>query len=201
MRDIHKRDAEYKLWKKRNDEKKNRNRLKSKRKHMRQHKNVETRRNNSLPYKTFNVPKIFSIINNSEDTILFLNDIIGHVEKIRKIVKTNNNKSNFVRTFSINMDNTTEITGDALMYLLTIIKNTRGKKLLPINWIGNFPKNENMKTFLQNSGYLKYMKTAKENLVKTNEHIQIQTGQGYEYKDGNELIDIRQKIIDFTCEK
>ena len=64
MRDIHKRDAEYKLWKKRNDEKKNRNRLKSKRKHMRQHKNVETRRNNSLPYKTFNVPKIFSIINN-----------------------------------------------------------------------------------------------------------------------------------------
>ena len=99
------------------------------------------------------------------------------------------------------MDNTTEITGDALMYLLTIIKNTRGKKLLPINWIGNFPKNENMKTFLQNSGYLKYMKTAKENLVKTNEHIQIQTGQGYEYKDGNELIDIRQKIIDFTCEK
>lgn len=168
---------------------------------MRQHKNVETRRNNSLPYKTFNVPKIFSIINNSEDTILFLNDIISHVEKIRKIVKTNNNKSNFVRTFSINMDNTTEITGDALMYLLTIIKNTRGKKLLPINWIGNFPKNENMKTFLQNSGYLKYMKTAKENLVKTNEHIQIQTGQGYEYKDGNELIDIRQKIIDFTCEK
>lgn len=201
MSDIHKCDAEYKLWKKRNDEKKNRNRLKRKRKHIRQHKNAEIRRNNSLPYKTFNAPKIFSIINNPEDTILFLNDIISHVEKIRKIVKSNNNKSNFVRTFSINMDNTTEITGDALMYLLTIIKNTRGKKLLPINWIGNFPKNEEMKTFLQNSGYLKYMKTAKENLVKTNEHIQIQTGQGYEYKDGDELIDIRQKIIDFTCEK
>ena len=45
------------------------------------------------------------------------------------------------------------------------------------------------------------MKTAKENLVKTNEHIQIQTGQGYEYTEGNKIIDIRQKIIDFTCEK
>lgn len=26
------------------------------------------------------------------------------------------------------------------MYLLTIIQNTRGQKILPIDWIGNFPK-------------------------------------------------------------
>lgn len=201
MSDIHKSDAKYKVWKKRNDEKKNKNRLKRKRKHNKQLKIQSEKRKSILPYKTFNVPKIFSIINNPDDTILFLNDIIDHVEKIRKIIKSRNSKNNFIRTFSINMDNTIEITGDALMYLLTIIKNTRGQKLLPINWIGNFPKDEKMKKFLQNSGYLKYMQTAKENLIKTNEHIQIQTGQSYEYKEGNKTIDIRQKIIDFTCEK
>ena len=201
MSNIHKKDAQYRLWKKRNDEKKNRNRLK--RRHVKHLKAESDKKNiNSIPYKTFYVPKIFSIINNPEDTILFLNDIINHVEKIRNQLKTKiNKKNNFIRTFSINMDNTIQITGDALMYLLTIIKNTRGKKLLPINWVGNFPKDEKMKTFLQNSGYLKYMKTAKENLVKTNEHIQIQTGQGYEYTEENKIIDIRQKIIDFTCEK
>ena len=201
MGNIHKKDAEYKVWKKRNDEKKNRNRLKRKIKHSKQLKIQSEKGNNNLPYKTFNVPKIFSIINNPEDTILFLNDIINNVEKIRKIIKSRNNKNNFIRTFSINMDNTMEITGDALMYLLTIIKNTRGQKLLPVNWIGNSPKDEKMKKFLQNSGYLKYMHTAKENLIKTNEHIQIQTGQSYEYKEGNKIIDIRQKIIDFTCKK
>lgn len=198
---IHKGNAEYRLWKKKNDEKKNRNRLKRKRKHIKKIKNNNSNGNGVLPYKTFIVPKIFSIINNPEDTILFLNEIINHVEKIRKTVKSNNSKNNIIRTFSINMDSTIEITGDALMYLLTIIKNTRGKKLLPINWVGNFPKDEKMKKFLKNSGYLKYMKTAKENLIQTNEHIQIQTGQSYEYIEGDTVIDIRQKIIDFTCEK
>lgn len=195
---IHKNDPEYKLWKKRNDKKKEKHKPRKRRKYIRKENYYNT--NNKLPFKTFHVPEVFSIIKNPEETILFLNEIIEHVEKIRKRIK-GNMYTNFIRNFSINMDNTTEITGDALMYLLTIIKNTRGKKLLPINWIGNFPKNERMKMFLQNSGYLKYMKTAKENLVKTNDHIQIQTGQGYEYREGETVVDIRQKIIDFTCEK
>lgn len=198
---IHKNSLEYRLWKKRNDGKKNRNRMKHTRKSKKKMHNGGKDIANSYAYKTFYVPKVFSIIKNPEETIEFLNNIISNVEKVRKTLKIKKNRFNFVRNFSLKMDNTKEITGDALMYLLTIIKNTRGKRLLPINWIGNFPENDKMKKFLQNSGYLKYMQTAKENLVKTNEHIQIQTGQGYEYKENGEIIDIRQKIIDFTCEK
>ena len=148
--------------------------------------------------KRFDIPKIFSIIKNPEETIKFLNIIIYEVEKIRKKAL---GKDKTVRTFSLNMENTSEITGDALMYLLTIIKNTRGDKFVSINWLGNFPKDEKIKKFLQNSGYLKYMKTAKENLLQTNDHIQIKNGQGYEYENEGKIIDIRQEIIDFTCEK
>ncbi len=201
MSSIHKSDSKYKQWKKRNDEKNFRSKLKHKRKCK---TNAIIQKNNSRtkqPFKTFNVPSIFSIIKNPEETIQFFNEIIRQVENIRKLVKNNSQKTNFIRLFYIKMDDTIEITGDALMYLLTIIKNTRGHKLLPIDWKGNFPREEKMKSFLKNSGYLKYMKTAQENLIQTNEHIQIQTGQGYEYKDGNQVIDIRQKIIDFTCQK
>lgn len=201
MSNIHRNNPNYKLWKKRNDEKNFRNKTKYNKKHKKSKIILNEKNINTIPSKIFYVPAIFSIIKNPEETIKFLNEIINHVEKVRKIVKNKSNKTNFIRLYSINMDNTTEITGDALMYLLTIIKNTRGNKLLPINWIGNFPKDDKMKKFLQNSGYLKYMQTSKENLVKTNEHIQIQIGQGYEYKEGDKIIDIRQEIIDFTCQK
>lgn len=200
MSNIHKNSPNYKIWRKRNDEKKHRNNIKRKKIYHRSTEKIKETGNN-LPYKTFYVPPIFSIIKNPEETIEFFNNLIGQVEKVRKAIKNKFNKYNFVRTFSLNMDNTIEITGDALMYLLTIISNTRGKKLLPITWIGNFPKNEKMKRFLQSSGYLKYMETAKENLVTTKENIQIQKGQSYEYKDGEKIIDIRKEIIDFTCQK
>ena len=67
-----------------------------------------------------------------------MNEIIKSVEGIRNLQKQR--KSNFIRTFLIDMSLTENITSDALMYLLTIIQNTRGEKLLPIDWIGNFPK-------------------------------------------------------------
>lgn len=197
MSNIHRNSPKYRPWKKRNDEKKLRNRLKRTGKKCKSERAINEKKNMSYT-KRFDIPKIFSIIKNPEETIKFLNIIIYEVEKIRKKAL---GKDKTVRTFSLNMENTSEITGDALMYLLTIIKNTRGDKFVSINWLGNFPKDENIKKFLQNSGYLKYMKTAKENLLQTNDHIQIKNGQGYEYENEGKIIDIRQEIIDFTCEK
>lgn len=197
MSNIHRNSPKYRPWKKRNDEKKLRNRLKRTEKKSKSERVINEKENISYT-KKFDIPKIFSIIKNPEETIKFLNIIIYEVEKIRKKAL---GKDKAVRTFSLNMENTTEITGDALMYLLTIIKNTRGDKFVPINWLGNFPKDEKIKKILQNSGYLKYMKTAKENLLQTNDHIQIKNGQGYEYENEGKIIDIRQEIIDFTCEK
>lgn len=196
MRDIRINNPKYRMWKKRNDAKRNKRKVVKKK----VHRNNEKREMLiERPYKVFYVPEVFSIIKNPEETIKFLNSVIEQVEKVRKV--SHQSIKNNIKTFALKMDCTKEITGDALMYLLTIIKNTRGKKAVPINWWGNFPKQEKMKHFLQKSGYLKYMQTAKENLVKTNEHVQIQFGQGYEYLEDNEVIDIRQKIIDFTCEK
>jgi len=193
---IHKNNPNYRRWKKRNDEKNYKSKLKRNKRHKHVNRNELKKLQSvkdAIPFKTFIVPSIFSIIDNPEETINFFNKIITQVENIR----INENKS-FSRNFLINMENTTHITCDALMYLLTIIRNTRGVKLLPINWRGNFPKDKEMNQFLKNSGFLKYMETAKENLIRTSRNIQIETGKGYVYTDG---IDIRKKVIDFTCKK
>ncbi len=197
MSNIRKNNPKYILWKKRNDEKRLRNRIKKTGKKVKR-KEISEEKKNIAHSKEFYIPQVFSIIKNPEETIKFLNGMIDDVEKVRKKYL---NKDKNVKTFYLKMKNTIEITGDALMYLLTIIKNTRGDKFVPINWVGDFPKDEKNKKFLQNSGYLKYMKTAKENLLQTNDHIQIKNGQGYEYKSDGKIIDIRQEIIDFTCEK
>lgn len=190
---------EYKIWKKRNDKKK----LKNKKKYKKyKNKNIEklldSNHNNIDIDETFPVPKIFSIIKNPEETIKFFNDIIEKIEIIRNLNKQEHKKK--IYSYKLNMQSTYEITGDALMYLLTIIRNTRGEKLLPINWIGNFPANKEMCEYLKKSGYLNYMKTSKQNLRKTTEYVQIRTGKTYVYHDKSD-VDIRQEVIDFTCNK
>ena len=84
---IRKKDPRYKEWKRRNDERKFiRNYIsKQKKKKRRKNKvlNNTTRRprNKQKPDKVFLVPTVFSIIDNPEQTISFLNDMIKEVEK------------------------------------------------------------------------------------------------------------------------
>ena len=119
------------MWKKKNDERKFRKKIKSlKKKKARKRKTNLVVSNNNLnnrkPNKVFKVP--FSIIKNPEETIEFFNTIIKEIKQIRQIVKQRKNKYNFIRLFLIDMSEINKITGDALMYLLTIVKNTRGPK-------------------------------------------------------------------------
>ena len=199
---MRKKSSEYKSWKKHHDEKQLeiRTRCKDEKKHpSKKKKRLRKRRKKIIqrPTKEFIVPKVFSIIKNPEETIEFLNHIIKCVESVRYLLKNKNVK--FVRLYYINMENTEVVTSDALMYLLTIISNTRGTKLLPISWKGNLPIKNEVKDYIRKSGYLKYMNTSSENIVETDENIQIKNGVGYTY--GPDNFDIRKEIIDFTCSK
>ena len=158
---------EYKLWKQKQNEKNLIKRTKAKKKCKKQ-SNIK-KSPKKVPNRTFKVPQNFSIVDNPEITISFLNEIIKSVEGIRNLQKQR--KSNFIRTFLIDMSLTENITSDALMYLLTIIQNTRGEKLLPIDWIGNFPKKVEVREYLKRSGYLKFMRTASENIHQVDDNI------------------------------
>lgn len=189
----------YKIWKKKQNEKNLRIRTLKKYKNKSKRISFKSNSKQIKPHKTFIVPEVFSIVENPIDTIEFLNKVIRNVEGIRTLYKQR--KSNFIRVFSLDMNNTNKITSDALMYLLTIIRNTRGSKILPIDWIGNFPKKPEVKEYLKRSGYLNYMNTASENIVQVDNNIQIKSGTHYNYIEEGISKDIRKEIIDFTCQK
>ena len=94
----------------------------------------------------------------------------------------------------INMTEIENITGDALMYLLTVMKNTKMQQDKKILWKGNFPKNEKITQFLKASGFLNYMKTAQQNLIHSDENFEIQCGK---LMQG----DIAKYICEFTNNK
>lgn len=195
---MRKNTAEYRNWKKFQDEKNLRKRTERKKSNERKgQKRSNTKKRQ--PDKIFTVPDIFSIVSNPDTTITFLNKVIRSVEGVRNLQRQHRN--NYIRTFLIDMSNTKYISSDALMFLLTIIQNTRGQKILPIDWIGNFPKEPNVREFLKRSGYLNYMKTSAENIIQVDDNIQIKSGTGYNYIENDQNKDIRQEIIDFSCQK
>lgn len=190
----------YREWKKKQDAKKLEKRVI--RNHSKNSTKKKKRKNNSRinpsrPSKIFVAPRIFSIIKNPEETISFLNHIIKCVEGVRNLFRSKN--SNFIRLYYIDMKSTEVVTSDALMYLLTIIGSTRGEKILPVSWKGNLPDNLDVRNYVKKSGYLKYMSTSSENIIETDDNIQIKHGESYTY--GENSTDIRQEIIDFTCSK
>ena len=195
---MRKNTTEYRNWKKFQDEKNLRKRTERKKSNKRKgQKRSNTKK--KQPDKIFTVPDIFSIVSNPDTTITFLNKVIRSVEGVRNLQRQHRN--NYIRTFLIDMSNTKYISSDALMFLLTIIQNTRGKKILPIDWIGNFPKEPDVREFLKRSGYLNYMKTSAENIIQVDDNIQIKSGTGYNYIENDQNKDIRQEIIDFSCQK
>ena len=195
---MRKNTTEYRNWKKFQDEKNLRKRTERKKSNKRKgQKRSNTKKRQ--PDKIFTVPDIFSIVSNPDTTITFLNKVIRSVEGVRNLQRQHRN--NYIRTFLIDMSNTKYISRDALMFLLIIIKNKRGKKILPIDWIGNFPKEPDVREFLKRSGYLNYMKTSAENIIQVDDNIQIKSGTGYNYIENDQNKDIRQEIIDFSCQK
>lgn len=185
---MRKNSSEYRIWKKKNDYKKLRNRINAKKgKH--HYKSNREHKERNLPYKVFTTPKQFSILNNPEETIEFFNGILRVIENIPSI-----KNSRHVYLLKIDMMEIESVTGDALMYLLTVMKNTKMQKDKRIIWKGNFPKNDKLEKFLKESGFLNYMRTAEQNLIHSDENIEIQSGR---FMQG----DIAKYICDFTNDK
>lgn len=140
--------------------------------------------------KEFKVPNDFSILENSEVVVKFFSEIISYIKKI------NRNKRKIEKyDILIDMSNTENITGDALMYLLTIIMNIRiNKKNITIHWHGNAAKTDDANLFIKSCGFLNYLNTDKKNILVNRENIQIKSGKFIEPN-------IKREICDFTNEK
>lgn len=113
---------------------------------------------------TRDVPEIFSFMDNSEETILFFNELARELSMYMK------------RKFKINSKNVKKVTVDALIYLLALMKNfgISNKHYFE----GNLPLDESAsKTYIE-SGFLDYMVITKlnDNIQYNLENIRIITG-------------------------
>lgn len=110
------------------------------------------------------VPANFSLTDNFEEVAKYFNEL-----------RVNLSKDRIHTSIDFKMENITNITADALMYLLTFIKN--GYQFSHLEYMGgHLPKSEKCKEFVRTSGFLKYLMT---NIETTNseENTFIRVGQ------------------------
>ena len=110
------------------------------------------------------VPENFSLIDNFEMVTKYFNDLTILLSRDRI-----HNSLNF------RMESISNITADALMYLLTFIKNGRQFSHLA-EMRGHLPRDEKCKNFVKTSGFLKYLSTNVET-TSSEENTFIRVGQ------------------------
>lgn len=145
----------------------------------------------------FYFPENLSIIENGEETIPIFNQIImkiDYIKKLKRVVDT--------FEFRLRMEKVNNITVDAIIYLLALIKNTRGKNLLRVNWYWDKPNNEDVIHLMKKSGFFRYLNTSISNMNQIRDNFQIRTGKNYVYSTpNNKRVDIRTEIVEFTMGK
>lgn len=129
----------------------------------------------------FIAPKNFSIMENPKETIEYFNEVIKKI----------NEKLHYKLTINFLLHNVTNITIDAIMYMLAITKNTKKNHYTK----GSYPINEKAKTLFINSGFLKYVYSS-NSIIKSNpnENIQIKTSNDSN-KNAITCKEINSKII------
>ena len=189
----------YRKWKKHQNEKKLKYRSKKKKlfklyitKQIQYNSNLNMNRTYTFNRKTrgyeFHAPLNFSLINNTAETINFFN----------KILIFANSKKNSSKKIFFDLSQITQLTIDALMYLLAIMDNiskTRKHSLL-----GNSPLDKKIYKIFSESGFYNFVKTNEKNCSKkktinqNNDNIQIMSGE----KNNTQLA---KKLSDFICNK
>lgn len=105
---------------------------------------------------------------------------------------SNNNGRN---TIFIDSENVTEISIDALMYLLALLNNANLVKSKNVSIAGNIPRDKNAKRIFIESGFFKYVHyTGKRITSRNNDNIQIVNGN-------NSDPFTARKVSDFVCER
>ena len=112
------------------------------------------------------MPVIFSFSKNPEETISFLNKLIGRIEK--KIFK---------QKFFINASKVQEVTTDALIYIIAVIYNIKANRALQYSFEGNLPLAKAAREVFINSGYLNFFKIKKLKMPDSSEYVQILSGK------------------------
>lgn len=127
-------------------------------------------RSRSLPsksaFKRVVAPSVLSIFEETEDTLSFFDQVKHTISTCEK-----------GNTIYFDLSEIEQISPDAIMYLIAIIKNNKKLRLHGINCVGNLPKNEAARNVFQQVGFLRFVE-ANISSIKTNtNYMKIETGK------------------------
>lgn len=186
--------AEYRKWKRRQNEKNLilRTRKKAARRRtqtMLNRYNYELKRaadyNVATKKYEFHAPLNFSFANNTEETAEFFNKIITFITDTR----------NFGKSIFIDISEISKLTIDALMYLLAIVDNFSANFRGRYSFSGNAPKDMRVRKLFSESGFYRFVRyQGSEPLTQNNDTVQIVSGENCD-------TDLAKRLSDFACEK
>ena len=127
-------------------------------------------------------PKIFSLINNPEEVSEFFNEVKSYIVSRQK---------KKVNVF-FNLSEVEEVTIDAIIYLLALIKNLQSHGLTKRRFQGNLPENIKAAEMFAESGFLSFVNSNMPAINTNANKITIRTGRS---NDSNVLKEICEFII------
>ena len=169
-------DPKYKYWKKHQNYK---NLIRRTKKKKRKKFNCKRKR---VAYQQIIAPSILSIINNSEETIKYFNKAI-------RILKSPENR-NKVDALLFDCKNIENLSIDALMYLLAIIRNFKNVFSGIREVKGNLPENEYARKVFIESGFLNYVNTSINTNIEQEKEKKLKISTG-----NNVRTDVASKLI------
>lgn len=185
---------EYKQWKRRQNEK---NLLRRSKRKKAKHKAITAQRryneqikqsldyNHSTKMHEFHTPLNFSLVGNFEETSAFFNKIISFIT----------NEKNYGKKIFIDISKISNLTIDALMYLLAIVNNLSANFKGKYSFSGNAPADPNARKLFTESGFYQFVEyQGDEPLTKNNDNVQIMSGENCD-------TDLAKRLSDFVCEK
>lgn len=96
--------------------------------------------------KIVKAPRIFSIMTDPNSTLNFFNEVY-------KVIK----QLHFGEELFFDLSKIENVTVDAIMYLIALLKNTKRLNLMHINCSGNVPLYEEARKVIETSGFYKYV--------------------------------------------
>lgn len=133
----------------------------------------------------FHVPLNFSFANNTEETAAFFNKVISFIT----------NTKNFGKQIFIDISEISNLTIDALMYLLAIVNNLSANFRGKYSFSGNVPKDARVRKLFSESGFYRFVRyQGNEPLTQNNDTVQIVSGEDCDTM-------LAKRLSDFVCEK
>ena len=138
------------------------------------------------------LPKNFSIIENSNVTIMSFNKLFDYIYKNRHTRKH----------IFMDLSQTESFTIDAIMFLLAIVNNLKQQYRVNLSFKGNSPQANAPKKIFDESGFYNYVKyLGEEELDKNDDNIQIVSGVKCNVKLAQRISDYVQAKLKMECKK